>query len=93
MNTVSFGNATLKRQLTNIADGGVYQGSSDAVTGGQLWDTYQRMGTMENNIYREMDDLREDVNVVGAHRFPPRSARTATSTPWRSASSITRART
>ena len=67
MNTVSFGNATLKRQLTNIADGGVYQGSSDAVTGGQLWDTYQRMGTMENNIYREMDDLREDVNVVGAH--------------------------
>ena len=22
---------------------------------------------MENNIYREMDDLREDVNVVGAH--------------------------
>ena len=67
MNTVAFGNATLKRQLTNIADGGVYQGSSDAVTGGQLWDTYQRMGTMENNIYREMDDLREDVNVVGAH--------------------------
>ena len=53
--------------LTGLADGGVYQGSSDAVTGGQLWDTYQRMGTMENNIYREMDDLREDVNVVGAH--------------------------
>ena len=54
-------------RLTGLADGGVYQGSSDAVTGGQLWDTYQRMGTMENNIYREMDDLREDVNVVGAH--------------------------
>ena len=66
-NSVSFGNATLKRQLTNIADGGVYQGSSDAVTGNQLWDTYQRMGTMENNIYREMDNLREDINIVGAH--------------------------
>ena len=54
-------------RLTGLADGSVSAGSSDAVTGGQLWDTYQRMGTMENNIYREMDDLREDVNVVGAH--------------------------
>ena len=67
MNTVSFGNATLKRQLTNIADGGVYQGSSDAVTGNQLWDAYQRFDTMGNNIYREMDNLREDINIVGAH--------------------------
>ena len=56
-----------RAKLTNIARGDVSAGSSDAVTGGQLWDTYQRMGTMENNIYREMDDLREDVNVVGAH--------------------------
>ena len=66
-NTVSFGSDTLKRSLTNIADGGVYSGSSDAVTGNQLWDAYQHMGTMENNIYREMDNLREDVNIVGAH--------------------------
>ena len=66
-NTVSFGSDTLKRQLTNVADGGVYRGSSDVVTGNQLWDTYQRMGTMENNIYREMDNLREDINIVGAH--------------------------
>ena len=56
-----------RAKLTNIARGDVSAGSTDAVTGGQLWDTYQRMGAMENNIYREMDDLREDVNVVGAH--------------------------
>ena len=54
-------------KLSGLATGDISAGSSDAVTGGQLWDTYQRMGTMENNIYREMDDLREDVNVVGAH--------------------------
>ena len=66
-NTVSFGSDTLKRQLTNIADGGVYQGSSDAVTGNQLWDAYQRFNTMGDNIYREMDNLREDINIVGAH--------------------------
>ena len=54
--TVSFGNADYQRRLTNIADGRIYSGSSDAVTGNQLWD-----------VYRNMDDLREDVNVVGAH--------------------------
>ncbi len=54
-------------RITNVAGGAIAQGSTDAVNGGQLWDAYQRFGTMENNIYREMDDLREDVNVVGAH--------------------------
>ena len=55
-------------RITNVAGGAIAQGSTDAVNGGQLWDAYNRMGTMmENNIYREMDDLREDVNVVGAH--------------------------
>ena len=56
-----------RAKLTNIARGDVSAGSTDAVTGGQLWDAYQRFDTMGNNIYREMDDLREDVNVVGAH--------------------------
>ena len=55
-NTVSFGNADYQRRLTNIADGRIYSGSTDAVTGNQLWD-----------VYRNMDDLREDVNIVGAH--------------------------
>ena len=55
-NTVSFGNADYQRRLTNIADGGVYSGSTDTVTGNQLWNAYQRM-----------DDLQESINIVGAH--------------------------
>ena len=43
-------------RLSGIADGGVYRGSTDAVTGNQLWNAYQRM-----------DDLQESINVVGAH--------------------------
>ena len=54
-------------KITGLADGGVYEGSKDAVNGGQLWDAYQRMDSMGNDIYRRMDDLREDVNIVGAH--------------------------
>ena len=54
-------------KITGLADGGVYEGSKDAVNGGQLWDAYQRMDGMGNDIYRRMDDLREDVNIVGAH--------------------------
>ena len=42
--------------ITGLADGGVYRGSSDAVTGNQLWQAYRRM-----------DDLQESINIVGAH--------------------------
>ena len=54
-------------RVTNVAGGAVAQGSTDAVNGGQLWDAYQRMDAMGGDIYRRMDDLREDVNIVGAH--------------------------
>ena len=47
-------------RITGLADGGVYQGSSDAVTGNQLWDAYQRIGMLDG-------ELRERINVVGAH--------------------------
>lgn len=43
-------------KITGLADGGIYQGSSDAVTGNQLWQAYRRM-----------DDLNESINIVGAH--------------------------
>lgn len=43
-------------RLTGLADGGIYQGSTDAVTGNQLWQAYNRM-----------DEIRESVNIVGAH--------------------------
>ena len=65
-NSLTMGNYTMSAtnsgfdmggaRLPGIADGGIYRGSSDAVTGNQLWETYNRM-----------DDLGERINVVGAH--------------------------
>ena len=43
-------------KLTNLAEGEITAGSTDAVTGGQLW-----------NAYKRMDDLNESINIVGAH--------------------------
>lgn len=43
-------------RMTGLADGRVYQGSSDAVTGGQLWDAYRRM-----------DKIDERAKMIGAH--------------------------
>lgn len=43
-------------RITGLAAGRVYQGSSDAVTGGQLWEAYRRM-----------DKIDERSKVVGAH--------------------------
>ena len=43
-------------RMTGLADGRVYQGSSDAVTGSQLWDAYRRM-----------DKIDERAKMIGAH--------------------------
>ena len=43
-------------RMTGLADGRVYRGSSDAVTGGQLWDAYRRM-----------DKIDERAKMIGAH--------------------------
>ena len=74
-NSINAGNVSMSQsgismggnKITGLADGGVYEGSKDAINGGQLWDAYQRMDAMGGDIYRRMDDLREDVNIVGAH--------------------------
>ncbi|WP_147564190.1 YadA-like family protein [Cloacibacillus evryensis] len=42
--------------ITGLANGGTYQGSTDAVNGGQLW-----------NAYRRIDAINERVQIVGAH--------------------------
>ena len=42
--------------ITGLADGSIAPGSTDAVTGNQLWEAYRRMG-----------DMQEAINVVGAH--------------------------
>ena len=74
-NSINAGNVSMSQsgismggnKITGLADGGVYEGSKDAINGVQLWDAYQRMDAMGGDIYRRMDDLREDVNIVGAH--------------------------
>ena len=43
-------------RISNLAPGRIARGSSDAVTGDQLWNAYQRI-----------DHLNEDIHVVGAH--------------------------
>ena len=46
--------------ITNLSPGQISPDSSDAVTGSQLWDAYQRIGMLDG-------ELRERINVVGAH--------------------------
>lgn len=43
-------------RMTGLAAGRVYRGSSDAVTGGQLWDAYRRI-----------DKIDERAKMIGAH--------------------------
>lgn len=44
------------KPITGLAKGEIYDGSGDAVTGGQLWNAYRRIETID-----------ERVQVVGAH--------------------------
>lgn len=48
--TVSVGNDTLKRRIVNVADGDIAEGSSDAVTGGQLYTTNQNIQTLSGSL-------------------------------------------
>ena len=47
-NTVSVGNATLKRKIVNVADGALLATSNEAVTGKQLFATNQNVATATN---------------------------------------------
>src|SRR5690606_34370729 len=49
-NTVSVGAAGAERRIVNVADGTVATDSTDAVTGGQLYDTNQNVVTNTANI-------------------------------------------
>ncbi|WP_182418753.1 YadA-like family protein [Bartonella sp. HY038] len=37
-------------KIVNVADGSIAQGSKDAVNGGQLWDTNQRIDSIQTNV-------------------------------------------
>ncbi|EKS9886935.1 YadA-like family protein [Burkholderia pyrrocinia] len=49
-NSVSVGNGTIKRSIKNLANGAVSAGSSDAVTGDQLYTTNNNIVTARNDI-------------------------------------------
>lgn len=44
-NTVSVGSSSIKRRIVNVASGNISYGSSDAVTGGQLYETNQNVAS------------------------------------------------
>ena len=59
-NEVSVGSATLKRKITNVADGEVSATSTDAVNGRQLYKA------MQNSSSTGIENLRNEVNHVGS---------------------------
>ncbi|WP_281738896.1 ESPR-type extended signal peptide-containing protein [Acidaminococcus fermentans] len=57
------------QKVTNVADGEVAEGSTDAVNGGQLHATNQRVSTVENRMDRvenRVDSLDNRIDKVGA---------------------------
>lgn len=58
------------QKVTNVADGDVAEGSKDAVNGGQLHATNQRVSTVENRVDRvenRVDNLDNRIDKVGAN--------------------------
>ena len=58
------------QKVTNVADGEVAEGSKDAVNGGQLHATNQRVSTVENRVDRvenRVDNLDNRIDKVGAN--------------------------
>lgn len=49
-NVVSLGNANLKRKITNLMVGSLADGSSDAVTGSQLFATNEKVRSLEDSL-------------------------------------------
>lgn len=61
-NEVSVGSATLKRKITNVADGEVSATSTDAVNGRQLYNAMQNSGTVGiQNLRKGVENLRKEV--------------------------------
>ena len=57
------------QKITNVADGTIAEGSTDAVNGGQLHATNQRVSTVENRVDRvetRVDNLDNRIDKVGA---------------------------
>lgn len=62
--TVSVGNSTLKRRVTNLADGNLAIGSSDAVTGHQLYMTNERVKATEKALDDKADTDASNIDIT-----------------------------
>lgn len=62
-NTLSIGNGTLKRRITNMADGILSDGSPDAVTGSQLYATNERVKANEEAITKKADVDASNIDI------------------------------
>ena len=66
-NEVSVGSGTLKRKITNVADGDVSATSTDAVNGRQLYKAMQNSNeNLRNEVNEKIDDVKDEVNHVGS---------------------------
>uniref|UniRef100_UPI00356AB025 YadA-like family protein n=1 Tax=Fusobacterium nucleatum TaxID=851 RepID=UPI00356AB025 len=65
-NEVSVGSATLKRKITNVADGEVSATSTDAVTGKQLYAMQNSSDGFKNEVNKKIDNIKGEVREVGS---------------------------
>ena len=66
-NEVSVGSATLKRKITNVADGEVSADSTDAVNGRQLYNAMRNSNdSFKNEVYEKIDNVKDEVREVGS---------------------------
>lgn len=66
-NAVSVGSKTNKRKVVNVADGLVAAGSSEAVTGGQLYETQQAIANNQRSISQVANTLHKEINRAAAN--------------------------
>ncbi len=66
-NAVSVGSSSNKRKIVNVADGIIAEGSSDAVTGGQLYETQQAIQENSRTINEVASNLHDEINRSAAN--------------------------
>ena len=62
-NVISLGNSSLKRKITHLMDGAVVEDSAEAVTGGQLYQTNERVTALESSVSSKADADASNIDV------------------------------
>ena len=62
-NIISVGNDTVKRRITNVSDGNIADGSTDVITGSQLFATNERVKANEDAITTKANVDASNINV------------------------------